>query len=118
LASSTQARVELAGILLELGLQPLEQGEGVGGGAGEAGDHLAALPSRRTLRALPLTMVWPIETWPSPAMVTTLPPLRRTGWWCRASYKGLARSLRQAVALDPRARSAVPSTKGVLGGSL
>ena len=33
-------------------------------------------------------------------------------------YKGLARSLRQAVALDPRARSAVPSTKGVLGGSL
>ncbi len=33
-------------------------------------------------------------------------------------YKGLARALRQAVALDPRARSAVPSTKGVLGGSL
>ena len=32
---------ELAGILLELGLQPFEQGEGVGGGAGEAGDHLA-----------------------------------------------------------------------------
>ena len=32
---------ELAGILLELGLQPLEQGEGVGRRAGEAGDHLA-----------------------------------------------------------------------------
>ena len=32
---------ELARMLLELGLQPLEQGEGVGGGAGEAGDDLA-----------------------------------------------------------------------------
>ncbi len=30
-----------AGILLELGLEPLEQGEGVGGGAGEAADHVA-----------------------------------------------------------------------------
>lgn len=33
-------------------------------------------------------------------------------------YKGLARALRQAVALDPRAPDQVPSTKGVLGGSL
>lgn len=33
-------------------------------------------------------------------------------------YKGLARALRQAVALDPRQADAVPSTKGVLGGSL
>jgi len=33
-------------------------------------------------------------------------------------YKGLARALRQAVALDPRALDQVPSTKGVLGGSL
>ncbi|MBI3710436.1 MAG: imidazoleglycerol-phosphate dehydratase, partial [Proteobacteria bacterium] len=33
-------------------------------------------------------------------------------------YKGLARALRQAVALDPRKADAVPSTKGVLGGSL
>jgi imidazoleglycerol-phosphate dehydratase len=33
-------------------------------------------------------------------------------------YKGLARVLRQAVALDPRNRAAVPSTKGVLGGTL
>ena len=30
-----------AGILLELGFQPLEQREGVGGRAGEAGDDLA-----------------------------------------------------------------------------
>ncbi len=33
-------------------------------------------------------------------------------------YKGLARALRQAVEADPRAAGAVPSTKGVLGGSL
>jgi imidazoleglycerol-phosphate dehydratase len=33
-------------------------------------------------------------------------------------YKGLARSLRQAVAIDPRRADAVPSTKGTLSGSL
>ncbi|HZT51027.1 MAG TPA: imidazoleglycerol-phosphate dehydratase HisB [Stellaceae bacterium] len=33
-------------------------------------------------------------------------------------FKGLARALRQAVAIDPRRADAVPSTKGVLGGSL
>lgn len=33
-------------------------------------------------------------------------------------FKGLARALRQAVALDPRRADAVPSTKGTLGGSL
>jgi len=33
-------------------------------------------------------------------------------------YKGLARALRAAVAIDPRKPDAVPSTKGVLGGSL
>jgi imidazoleglycerol-phosphate dehydratase len=33
-------------------------------------------------------------------------------------YKGLARALRQAVTPDPRQADAVPSTKGVLGGSL
>ncbi|MCY4038517.1 MAG: imidazoleglycerol-phosphate dehydratase, partial [Hyphomicrobiales bacterium] len=31
-------------------------------------------------------------------------------------YKGLARALRSAVALDPRASGAVPSTKGTLKG--
>lgn len=35
-----------------------------------------------------------------------------------SSYKALARALRQAVSIDPRAAAAVPSTKGVLGGSL
>ncbi len=33
-------------------------------------------------------------------------------------FKALARSLRQAVEIDPRRADAVPSTKGVLGGSL
>lgn len=33
-------------------------------------------------------------------------------------YKGLARALRQAAEIDPRKADAVPSTKGVLGGSL
>jgi len=33
-------------------------------------------------------------------------------------YKGLARALRAALTIDPRKPDAVPSTKGVLGGSL
>ncbi len=33
-------------------------------------------------------------------------------------FKGLALALRQAIAIDPRRQGAVPSTKGVLGGSL
>ena len=33
-------------------------------------------------------------------------------------FKGLARSLRQAIEIDPRRADAVPSTKGTLGGSL
>ncbi len=35
-----------------------------------------------------------------------------------SSYKALARALRQAIEIDPRKADAVPSTKGVLGGSL
>jgi imidazoleglycerol-phosphate dehydratase len=33
-------------------------------------------------------------------------------------FKGLARALRQAVEIDPRRGGVVPSTKGILGGSL
>jgi len=33
-------------------------------------------------------------------------------------YKGLARALRIAVEIDPRRADDVPSTKGVLGGSI
>lgn len=35
-----------------------------------------------------------------------------------SSFKALARALRQALEIDPRKSDAVPSTKGVLGGSL
>jgi len=35
-----------------------------------------------------------------------------------SAYKGLARALRHAVEIDPRQADDVPSTKGVLGGSL
>jgi len=35
-----------------------------------------------------------------------------------SSYKALARALRRAVEIDPRKADAVPSTKGVLGGTL
>ena len=35
-----------------------------------------------------------------------------------ACFKALARALRQAIEIDPRKTDAVPSTKGVLGGSL
>ncbi|CCQ75639.1 imidazoleglycerol-phosphate dehydratase HisB [Magnetospira sp. QH-2] len=35
-----------------------------------------------------------------------------------AAFKALARSLRQALEIDPRRADAIPSTKGVLGGSL
>ena len=37
---------------------------------------------------------------------------------CESCFKGLARALRQAIEPDPRKTDAVPSTKGVLGGSL
>ena len=35
---------------------------------------------------------------------------------CEGIYKGFARAMRAAVALDPRKLGVVPSTKGVLGG--
>ncbi|MCK4940143.1 MAG: imidazoleglycerol-phosphate dehydratase, partial [Rhodospirillaceae bacterium] len=35
-----------------------------------------------------------------------------------AAFKALARALRQAVEIDPRKEGKIPSTKGVLGGSL
>lgn len=35
---------------------------------------------------------------------------------CEALYKGFARAMRAAVAIDPRKQGAVPSTKGQLGG--
>jgi imidazoleglycerol-phosphate dehydratase len=37
---------------------------------------------------------------------------------CESCFKALARSIRHAIEIDPRREDAVPSTKGVLGGSL
>lgn len=37
---------------------------------------------------------------------------------CESCYKGLARALREAIEIDPRKAGDVPSTKGVLGGTL
>jgi imidazoleglycerol-phosphate dehydratase len=37
---------------------------------------------------------------------------------CESCFKGLARALREAAETDPRSSGAIPSTKGVLGGSL
>ncbi len=37
---------------------------------------------------------------------------------CESCYKGLARALRDAIEIDPRKAGDVPSTKGVLGGTL
>jgi imidazoleglycerol-phosphate dehydratase len=36
---------------------------------------------------------------------------------CESCFKGLARALREAVEVDPRKASAIPSTKGTLGSS-
>ena len=74
LASSTAARAVVA-VLLELGLEQFEQRERVGRRAGEAGQHVAFVPSRRTLRALAFITVLPSVTWPSPP-ITTLPSRR------------------------------------------
>ena len=74
LASSTQARSSWPRILLELALEPLEQGEGIGGGAGKPGDH-AAIAQPADLLALRLDDGLAEATWPSPA-ITTWPPLR------------------------------------------
>ena len=45
LASSTAARGEVAAVLLELRLEPLEEREGVGGGAREAGQDPVVVAS-------------------------------------------------------------------------
>lgn len=37
---------------------------------------------------------------------------------CESCFKGLARALREAIEIDPRKQGVIPSTKGVLGGSL
>ena len=55
--------------VLELGLEALQQGEGVGGGAGEADSTLPSC-SRRILWASLFMTTLPSVTWPSPPMAT------------------------------------------------
>ena len=75
LASSIAERTQVALVLLELGLEALEQGEGVGGRAGEAGQHLVVVQAAHLARVA-LTTMLPSVTWPSPPSATALP--RRT----------------------------------------
>ena len=51
LVSSMAARSQVALVLLELGLEALEQREGVGRGAGKAGQHLVAVQLAHLARA-------------------------------------------------------------------
>ena len=61
---------QVALVLLELGLEALEQGEGVGGGAGEAGQHLVVVERAAPCARVPLTTMLPSVTWPSPPIAT------------------------------------------------
>ena len=81
--------VKLPGILFELGLQPLEQREGVGGGAGETRRSHRPCPACGPSCAFALMTVWPSETWPSPA-TTTRPPYGQLELLCHARAIGLA----------------------------
>ena len=58
--------LEVAAVLLELRLESREEGEGVGGGAGEAGQDPAVVEPP-DLAAPGFTTVLPRVTWPSPA---------------------------------------------------
>jgi hypothetical protein len=66
---------QVALVLLQLGLEALEQREGVGRGAGKAGQHLVAVQLAHLARA-GLDDDVPSVTWPSPPSATSAP--RRT----------------------------------------
>ena len=94
LASSIAARVRLP-YCCELALEALEQREGVGGAAGEAGEHLALragaapcgrCPSSRCCRASPGRR----RPWRRGRRAG------RRGWWCRGDRTGLAQSGRRS----------------------
>ena len=60
---------QIAAMLLELGLELGEERERVGRRAREAREH-AIVVDLPTFRAPAFTIVWPIDTWPSPASAT------------------------------------------------
>ena len=55
------------------------------------------------------------EQWPDPACDDALRQ-QRSSYRRESCFKGLARALRTAVAIDPHAANEIPSTKGSLGG--
>ena len=69
------AAAQVAVILLQLGFEAAEEGEGVGGRAGESGQNLVLVEPADLLGRV-LDDDSPRVTWPSPAMTTL--PLRRT----------------------------------------
>ena len=74
LASSTAARMSWPGYCSSL---PSSRSNSVKASAVAPAKPpiTSPLPRRRTFLAFDLTMVWPIETWPSPP-IATMPPLR------------------------------------------
>jgi hypothetical protein len=60
---------QVALVLFQLGLEALEQREGVGRGAGKTGQHLLAVELAHLARAA-LTTMLPSVTWPSPPRAT------------------------------------------------
>ncbi len=74
---------QLRRILLQLGLQPLEQGEGVGGGAGEARDH-RALGEAAHLAGIALHDGLAERDLAVAADHDLARPCAPSGWWWRA----------------------------------
>ena len=60
---------DVGGIVLELGLETLQQGKGVGAAAGEAAITYPSI-RRRILTASAFMIEVPIVTWPSPPIAT------------------------------------------------
>src|SRR5262249_58931443 len=83
-----------------------EKRGGAAGGARATPPITSPLPSRRTFLALDLTMVWLIETWPSPP-ITTEPPLRtvRMVVPCQCQWSGWEDCIERSLGDAPDLRS-------------
>ena len=94
---------EIAAILLELGLEPGEERERVGGRAGEPGQDAVVVEPPDLAARCCLTTVWPKVTWPSPAI--TVWPLWRTARTVVAvkhGQNGQKISLSEGTVVHPR----------------